>query len=209
MTEGQTPLSNDGEIIAAASRDYRWKRYLLVAVLLGYGIWSIHDGFFKWPQENDARRAKGFPDAHSSLDIKLNQSLGMLLPPLSVVFLVWSLYQSRGVYRFDGTTLHVPGHPPIPLNAVRKLNREKWDRKGIAFVDYQIPGTARAGRIRLDDFIYEREPVDQIFAVIETSLGGETAAVIPSVPAAAARSTTVPPPAAIKPRPRPGTDPAR
>src|SRR5437660_427563 len=83
-----------------------------------------------------------------NLDIKLNKCLGILLPPLSIALLAWWLYGSRGQYRFDGTTLQVPGHPPVPLNALRKIDRSRWDRKGIAYIDYQLPGTTTAGRIK-------------------------------------------------------------
>ena len=41
-----------------------------------------------------------------------------------------------------------------------------WDRKGIAFVGYEgLDG--RPGKLKLDDFIYEREPTDAIFKRIE------------------------------------------
>jgi hypothetical protein len=172
MTEQQEPTA--GAIIAKPARDYRWKRYALVLVLLGYGLWSIHDGFFKYPQDNaeNERLYPGSKPPHGQFDIPLNQALGIALPPLSLLFLAWVFYNSRGTYRLEGDTLNVPGHPPIPLNAMRKINRAKWDRKGIAYVEYQIPGMTKGGRFKLDDFIYEREPTDQIFAAVELAVSG-------------------------------------
>jgi hypothetical protein len=171
MAEQETPYS-EGQIVATAARDFRWKRFALVGILLIYGGMSIRDGFSKYPRENADALAKNYTIMpHPGLDIQLNQALGMLLPPLSLLFLAWTLFTSRGSYRFDGNEIHVPGHPPIPLTSVRKINRAKWDRKGIAYIDYEVPGTSKPRRFKLDDFVYQREPTDQIFATIESALG--------------------------------------
>ena len=174
MAEDRTPYTG-GVITAKAANDYRWKRYILVAVLLGYGILSIRDGFYRYPKENAEAQALGrdiLP--HPGLDVQLNQVLGVLLPPFSMVLLGWSLYSSRGKYEYDGTTLTAPNHPPVPVTAIRKIDRTKWDRKGIAYLEYQVPGTAKGGRIRLDDFIYQREPIDQMFEHIEANVAPGT-----------------------------------
>ena len=176
MAEERKPYTG-GVITAKAANDYRWKRYVLVVVLLGYGILSIRDGFFRYPQENAAAHERGLDILpHPGLDVQLNQVLGVLLPPFSMALLAWSVYSSRGKYLYDGTTLTAPGHPPVPLIAMRKLDRAKWDRKGIAYIHYQIPGTVKSGRIKLDDFIYQREPIDQMFGHIESTMSPGAAA---------------------------------
>jgi hypothetical protein len=63
--------------------------------------------------------------------------------------------------------LHVPGHPPIPLNNIRKVDKRLWERKGIAYVEYEVPGSAERRQFKLDDFVYERQPTDAIFERIE------------------------------------------
>lgn len=159
------PAVPTGVIVAGPARDYRIKRYILVTVLMVYGLMSIRDGFYRYPRLNAEHAAK-FPDTklpYAGFDVPMNKGLGVFLPPFSVAFLAWCLYNSRGEYRLDGSTLNVPGHPPVPLNALRKIDLAKWDRKGIAYVDYQFPGTARGGRFKLDDFVYQREPTDAIF----------------------------------------------
>jgi hypothetical protein len=170
MAEEQKPYTG-GVITAKAANDYRWKRYILVAVLLGYGVLSIRDGFYRYPKDNAEARARGLDDLpHPGLDVQLNQVLGILLPPFSMLLLAWSLYSSRGKYEYDGTTLTAPNHLPVPVNAIRKIDRTKWDRKGIAYLEYQVPGTGKGGRIKLDDFIYQREPIDQMFEHIEANV---------------------------------------
>jgi len=162
-----------GVIIARGSRDYRWRRYALVIFIFGWGIWSIHDGFYRYPQENQAFHDKYPFDVkipHPGLDVQFNQWFGRILPPLSIVFLGWVLYNSRSSYQFDGQTLSVPGHPSVPVQSIVKIDRSRWDRKGIAYLHYQVAGTSKLGAIRLDDFIYDRVPTDEIFKHIEAIL---------------------------------------
>jgi hypothetical protein len=107
---------------------------------------------------------------HSASDLLLQRALGMGLPPLGIAFLAWSLYRSRGAYRLSGQTLSVPGHPPIQLDQIVRIDKQLWERKGIAHVDYETP-EGRQGRITLDDFIYDRQPTDAIYARIEQFVG--------------------------------------
>ena len=172
-----------GAIVARASTEYRIKRYALVLLLFGYGLWSSYDGFYKMPRENAADLA-AHPGStklrHPAYDIPLNEAFGVTLPPLAVVLLGWSLYASRGEYRLDpDDVLRLPGHPPIPLASIQAVDRGKWDRKGIAYLDYPGPDTAVA-RAKLDDFIYRREPTDRIFDRVMAAVETPVAPVEPS-----------------------------
>jgi hypothetical protein len=157
-------------VVAKAGRYYRVARYLMTLLLMGYGAWSIYDGFVSWPN---------WPVTHplekpkTDTDIMLNKVLGVLLPPMGLIILGWAIYSSRGEYRLENGVLHVPGHPPVPLENIHSINREAWDRKGIAYVDYDLGDSstkAAKGTFKIDDFVYEREPADQIFKAIEGSL---------------------------------------
>jgi hypothetical protein len=55
----------------------------------------------------------------------------------------------------------------VPLDAITELDKRLWDRKGIAMVSYELPGGGGSGTLKLDDFIYEREPTDEIYKRIE------------------------------------------
>jgi len=166
-----SPTAPAAVIVAKASRDYRWRRYLLAIFLFGYGLYSCYDGFKRYPRENAEDRAHGLEIVrHPGLDVQFNQAFGVGLPPLSILFVCWILYASRGKYQFDGESISVPGHGTVPLKAIRRINREKWDRKGIAYLEYQVPGSAKLGVIKLDDFIYERQPTDEIFARVVQSM---------------------------------------
>ena len=162
--------------MAHAGTYYRITRYVMVVLLFGYGIMSIYDGFIRYPRENAEDTAKGLENVrHPGLDVPFNKSFGVGLPPLSIVMLIYVLRKSRGEFRFDGKTLFAPGHPPVPLENIVAVDQRLWDRKGIAYVDYDL-GSDK-GRITLDDFIYERPPIDAMHkAITEFIAPPETAA---------------------------------
>ena len=182
-----------GEIVARAGQYYRNTRYIMCAILVGAGLWFAYDGWVGWPKHNrkvaevkrridEADRAGDTPGAaaaraelgkmskeKSSSDILLQKILGVSLPPLGIGLLAWALYASRGAYRLTGRTLHVPGHPPVTFDQITRIDKRLWDRKGIAYLDYE----GSSNRIKLDDFVYDRKPTDQIFERIEKELAPE------------------------------------
>lgn len=172
-------------IVARASGEYRIKRYIMVAVIVGMGAWFGYDGFKAWPEENarieqikQRQRETSDQDEltklaaelkklkpHTDTDIALQKVLCFVLPPLGLAYLVWTLYNSRGRYRLEGTKLSVPGHPEIELDQITAIDKQLWDRKGIAYIDYDVAG--RTGRLKLDDFVYQPQPTREIFKRVE------------------------------------------
>jgi hypothetical protein len=196
-TEASAPAATEnGPIVARAGQYYRITRYIMTFVLFLYGGWSIYDGFYSWPR---------WPISHpnekpkSDTDIMFNEVLGLALPPIGLALLIRSLYLSRGEYRLEDDVLYVPGHPPVPLDKIQKIDRELWDRKGIAFIDYQVVG-AKAGTITLDDFLYDRPPTDEIFKKIEAVVvaAGDQRMADAAKPAPVAPAR----PAALNPQPK-------
>lgn len=193
MSESAAPLPPIAPIVARASNEYRLKRGIIVVMLVGMGVWFAYDGWRNWPEENrrieqlkreseaalkandTAKRASldaevGKLKQHSDMDILMQKVLASTLPPVGLLVLAWALYNSRGAYRLSADVLNAPGHPPIPLDAIRSIDRTDWDRKGIAYLNYELPGGA-AGSARLDDFIYQRTATDDIFKRIEEFTG--------------------------------------
>jgi hypothetical protein len=197
-TQPASPRTPSAPIEARASNEYRLKRLAIVVMLVGCGGWFAYDGFIKWPNENAKIEqlkkevevaGKASDDAkvtrlttelhklqqHTESDIRLQKILAGCLPPLGLLVLAWSLYQCRGAYRLRDNVLTVPGHPPIPLDAIRSIDKTDWDRKGIALIDYELANGTN-GQAKLDDFIYYRPPTDEIFKRIEEYTGtGEAA----------------------------------
>jgi hypothetical protein len=175
--ESDTALAN--VIVAKASRDYRWRRYILVIVIFGYGLYSLYDGFVRYPRANAAATKQGLEILpYPGYDVPFNQAFGVALPPLSVIFLGWIVYTSRGKYEFDGINVSTPGSGSISVKSIRRVDRSKWDRKGIAYLHYQVPGSSKLGVITLDDFIYERIPTDEIYRQISLAVDGNKAVAI-------------------------------
>jgi hypothetical protein len=183
---GQQP----GAIVARYGRYYRNTRYLIAAMCIGWGLYSIYDGFVRYPKVNEAAVQKEVervetaggkkvtPEErkeiaakttlpHPGWDVPFNRGAGIILPPLGIALLAWMLYNSRGEYRLEGDTLHVPGHPPVPLDNIRKIDKRLWERKGIAYIEYEVQQSAKPAQLKLDDFVYERGPTDAIFERIE------------------------------------------
>jgi hypothetical protein len=158
------------DVAARGGSYYRNARFILSVGLIAFGLACIRDGFFKWPRENADAVQQGFDKApHSDMDLLFNRVMGVGLPPLSVLLICWTLYNSRGEFRLTGQTLHVPGHPPLPLSNIDSLDKGMWDRKGIATATYRLE-TGQAGKFKLDDFVYERDAIDEIVRRIELSL---------------------------------------
>lgn len=180
-----------GEIVARAGTYYRVTRYIITVAIIAMGLWFGYDGYYGWPEKNrkideltklqQEAQARGDLDEanrltqqknevgvyHSDFQLGFQKFLFFTLPPLALVLFFRWMWISRGAYRLTSdNVLHVPGHPPVPLDRVTELDKRLWDRKGIAYVGYEGPG-GQQGRLKLDDFIYEREPTDAIYKRVE------------------------------------------
>jgi len=163
-----TPIDYRSPPLAARyGRYYRNTRYLMFVLFMGFGIYCIYDGFVKYPRENETAIKRGQRPPHGEYDAPLNKALGIILPPLAVFVLLRALHNSRGEVRLDGDTLSIPGHPPIPLSAIRTIDKGLWDRKGIAYIDYELGEPPVTRTFKLDDFVYDRPPIDEIMARVE------------------------------------------
>jgi hypothetical protein len=157
-------------VTARAGTYYRVTRYLMTVMFIAMGLWFGYDGFVNWPRQNaDAvARDPGAKHPHTDLDITIQKILACVLPPAGIAMLIWTLYKSRGKYELTAdNTLHVPGHPPIPLDNIRRIDKKLWDRKGIISIDYEDPTNQLTRTFVLDDFVYERDGTDEIFKRIE------------------------------------------
>jgi hypothetical protein len=165
------PYAGQDVIVARAGRYYRNARYLMVLLCLALAGWFAYDGWVAWPRENAQAQLRGQEKLpRSDFDILLQRLLGGALPFAGLGILLRALHHSRGEYRLDGQTLHVPGHPPVPLDAIRQIDKSKWERKGVARIDYEPPGTTETRRLTLDDFVYDQTATDAILARIEAIL---------------------------------------
>jgi hypothetical protein len=196
MTEAALPETVSQPIVARAGRYYRTARYIMVLGIIAMGAWFAYDGFINWPAQNrkldpieaelkgspnETRRIeleqqrKQIGDRKTDTSIQLQRVLAIGLPLVAIGYAGFFLRRSRGEIRLENDTLHVPGHPPVPLTAIRAVDDSLWKKKGIAVLTYDT-GSA-TGTIRLDDFIYQQTPVDQIFDVVQARRAGGSAGI--------------------------------
>src|SRR5215218_8582644 len=183
------------EIIAEPDPGYRWKHLIMAVLMIAGGLWFAYDGWVKWPNENklitklqvdkeEANKANNQNEIdriakeltqhtpHPDMDLLFQKALAIALPLAGIAYGAWTMQATRGRYRLEGDTLYVPGHPPVSLQYdIRRIDKRKWDRKGIAYLHYQAGGPpARSGIVKLDDFAYERKPTDEILERIERNV---------------------------------------
>ena len=182
---GEEAVPPTGPFIARAASYYRNVRFLIVAAMIGMGAWFLYDGFVAWPAEqekyyalqeqiDEAERRGDLSEAtrlrkeqegvepHDGFDIPTQKIFGFSLPPLALLMLARWLYISRGEVRLSADdTLHAPGHPPLTPADIEEIDDASWDRKGISTIYYD-DRSGNVGRVKLDDFIYDRKPIDAI-----------------------------------------------
>jgi hypothetical protein len=194
--EQTPPLEADAdEIVAEPEVGYRWKHLMMALLMIAGGLWFAYDGWINWPRMNEmavkiekqleaAQHAKPIDDnkvtelskekdkyiKHTSTDILFQKILATVLPAIGLFWLVWTIKDTRGRYRLSGDTLYVPGHPPVSFSAIRRIDKRKWDRKGIAYLHYEHGVPATPAVLKLDDFAYERRPTDEILKRIEKNV---------------------------------------
>jgi hypothetical protein len=167
-----------GEIVARGGTYYRVTRYLFAAGMLVMGAWFGYDGYVTYPRSNElhllhAREPAKYPKDYPTYDAKsigIQKVLAVVLPAGALAMLGWTLHHSRGAYRLSGDVLRVPGHPDVPLSGITQIDKSRWDRKGIAKLDYAL-ASGEKGTLTLDDFVYDRPPTDRILETIEARLG--------------------------------------
>ncbi len=194
----EKPAATNEVIIARGGEYYRRMRYLVAVILLAAGCWFAYDGWKGWPASNAKRAAiqqsidelddrveaskKRRADLteqlkdiklHSDLDILVQKLLALGLPLLGLAMVFWARHNSRGEIKLSGGELTAPGHPSVKLEQIVALDKQLWDKKDIAFVDYEAGGAK--GRIRLDAFVYQTDPIVKIFERIEALMKEDAA----------------------------------
>jgi hypothetical protein len=195
MTEQQesdSPISD--EIVARPDMRYRGKHLIFSFVIIVAGFWFAYDGWIGWPRHNrevyavesGIRKAETEHDQkkadelktqlanmhkpYNDADLLIQKLLAVALPLAGIAYAIWSVRVTRGRLRLAGHTFEVPGAAPIDLGDIRRIDKSRWDRKGIAIVHYEAHNPRRSRSVKIDDFAYERKPTDEIVERIEAYL---------------------------------------
>jgi len=184
-----TAVTNE-DVVARGGEYYRRMRYLVAAILLAAGVWFAYDGWVGWPRINDRiadiKQQINDQDEHTEVgkkhradlteqlkDLKPHDDLAILLqkllafglPLVGIGLVAWAHHNSRGEIRLSHDTLSAPGHPKVTMDQIVALDKRLWDKKDIAYIDYEAAD--KKGRIRLDAFVYQTDPIVKIYDRIE------------------------------------------
>lgn len=175
-----------------------FRKFLFVFLgCTAFGLWFLYDGLIGYPKKlvqaeayealpeegrQDAWKElageKGWPTmtpAKSSEEIRHDIGGQFLMVVLCGLFAVPTLLMfmsGQGTWvEGDETVLRNSKGKEVPISAITKIDKRKWDDKGIARIYYEVDGKTQ--RFILDDFKYKREPMGQLLRYAEASLSEE------------------------------------
>ena len=181
------------------SKKYLLRFAIVAGVLLGFSGWSFYDWKYEYPRQMEAGRMyyqemsdeilgppslqewvevaqkngwptttppQDYPD-EASIRIQLWQFVGTGVVGLLVLMNVMRRWGSW--VELEGSNLRNSYGEELTLDQIKKIDKKKWDKKGIAHLYYDQDGDE--GKFLLDDFIYERPTTDEILLKIEEHIG--------------------------------------
>ncbi|PAY17219.1 hypothetical protein CKO51_22390 [Rhodopirellula sp. SM50] len=159
--------------------------------------WCLYDGLIKYPKhltiaeayeglpEEGRREAwkelaaeKGWPTitpSKTANDIRHDISSQFMMVILCSLFAIPALMMfmsGQGTWvEGDETVIRNSKGQEVPIDAITKIDKRKWDAKGIAKIHYEVDGKKK--KFVMDDFKYEREPMGQLMKFAEANLTEE------------------------------------
>jgi hypothetical protein len=181
--------------------DRRYSRRFLImgAAICGFWLWCLYDGLIKYPREqerglafdklgaegrqnewDELATAKGWStsppeEARSEEDFRnkvyMQYAMAALTAIIGLPMLLVAL-KSRGNWiEWNGATIDTSWGESFGPDQVVRVDKKRWQKKGIAKVTYEDAGSKR--RFVVDDFKFERPTMDQILYELEQRLDPE------------------------------------
>lgn len=181
---------------ATVANGYRWRLIIIAVVCLGYSGWCVYDGAYMLPEKQDKRAvfeqfvADNGPDPalwaaearrlgwaiEEPKEIGENDILTQWLQlaivlPIGLYNLYLFLMWSRRFVEGDASGVRANGGRAFTWDQVAAVDAHKWDRKGIAYIEFES-GSGQQMLV-LDDWKMEREPTDAIFELLRGNVPEE------------------------------------
>jgi hypothetical protein len=181
--------------------DKRYSRRFLImgAAICGFSLWCLYDGLIKYPREqerglafdklgaegrqnewDELATAKGWStsppeEARSAEEFRnkvyMQYAMAGLTATIGLPMLLVAL-KSRGNWiEWNGSTIDTSWGESFGPDQVVRVDKKRWQKKGIAKVTYEDAGSKR--RFVVDDFKFERPTMDQILYELEQRLDPE------------------------------------
>jgi hypothetical protein len=129
--------------------------------------WKVRAGEKGWPQQNPLDPETNEP--RSEIDIQGQLYWAMLAGVIAFGFLARFAYMLTRWVEGDETSLRDTAGRETSYSNITELDKKKWTNKGIAFAHYKTD-KGGSGKIRLDDFYFDREATKQILRRIEANI---------------------------------------
>ena len=189
------------DLKATIASGYRNRLLLITIGALVYAAWAFYDASYKYPakqeqfqaykqtqQENpkdwnavwakkiEEKRAEGIeweeqPAEVTDMSVATQWILFGITFPVGTLGLISLIRWSRRYIGADQTTLYASGGVEVPFDKITTIDAVRWENKGIARVRYDTGSGER--ELVIDDWKYQREPSDQIFARLREHVDSE------------------------------------
>jgi hypothetical protein len=181
---------------ATVANGYRWRLIIIGLIGVAYAGWAVYDATVAYPAKQDKRevfeqfvldngpdpalwaaeaRRLGWPIEEpkkiGQRDILTQWVLFGIAFPLGALHLVLWVLWSRRFVEGDEAGIRAHGGRSLTWDQVTAVDAHKWDRKGIAYIDYEADGGKDT--VVLDDWKMEREPTDAIFDLVKENVAEE------------------------------------
>ena len=128
--------------------------------------WKELAGENGWPTITPAKTAS---DIRHDISTQFMQLILCMLFGLPALMMFMS---GQGTWvEGDETVIRNSKGQEVPIDAITKIDKRKWDAKGIAKIYYEVDGKTK--KFVMDDFKYDREPMGQLMKFAEAHLTEE------------------------------------
>jgi hypothetical protein len=160
---------------------------------IGFGLYCLYDGMVGYPGQRERAlafknleeegRLEEWPEYAAKRDWKpynpgepkteaqiTAQFFMMAICGVAGLLVLTHVLMSCGRWiEMDESGLRSSRGQEAKFDQVAKIDKKKWDNKGIAKVHYQVNGGTKV--FTLDDFIYDRPTTDNILRQLESRVG--------------------------------------
>jgi hypothetical protein len=204
-------------IVCPVTAWYHKRKIAMILLLLGLSAFFFYDwkvGYPKkaadyeayWPEYQrlvlkekktaewfKLAKEKGWPDKphEEDWDYKIKEQLvfGVITGLIGAGMLGQYLVNSKKTLTADADSFTTPDGIRVPFVSAFKLDKRKWDNKGLAYVNYQ--NGDESGKVVIDCLVYG-DPAIKVLERLEANFKGEIIDVVKEVPAAAEEAAAVP-----------------
>lgn len=174
-------MSDDsGKITCHTTRWYTRRRILMIVLFLGFSGWFFRDWKWAYPKERavydeywpeyqkmlsegregewiDVAKEKGWPEkpVEKNYDRKIAEQLyfGILTGVGGLALLVAFLRNRKRTLEADDVSFTTPDGRRVPFASAFRIDKRKWDHKGLAYVYYRDESGASRKAV-IDDLIF-------------------------------------------------------